>query len=61
MLFETIHTIIADCRRNFCPISGASTSGVKDLRREFDNALEQSDFVEEVFQHGTVVQTCISI
>nr|WGC48405.1 hypothetical protein lw [Daucus carota subsp. sativus] len=50
-----------DCRRNFCPVPGASTSGVKDLRREFDNALEQSDFVEEVFQHGTVVQTCISI
>ncbi|WOH01414.1 hypothetical protein DCAR_0520798 [Daucus carota subsp. sativus] len=40
-----------DCRRNFCPMSGASTSGVKDLRREFDNALDQSDFVEEVFQH----------
>ncbi|KAL1816408.1 hypothetical protein ACET3Z_018982 [Daucus carota] len=39
------------CRRNFCPMSGASTSGVKDLRREFDNALDQSDFVEEVFQH----------
>ncbi|WOG93008.1 hypothetical protein DCAR_0312287 [Daucus carota subsp. sativus] len=50
-----------DCRRVFRPHSGASTSGAKDLLGEFDDALEQSDFIEDVYMQGTVVQPCISV
>ncbi|KAL1806316.1 hypothetical protein ACET3Z_029384 [Daucus carota] len=41
-----------DCRRDFRPHSGASTSGAKDLLGEFDDALEQSDFIEDVYMQG---------
>ncbi|WOH11488.1 hypothetical protein DCAR_0830975 [Daucus carota subsp. sativus] len=43
-----------ECQRHFRPSPGASTSRVKNLFNEFEDAFDPSDFGEDIFMDGNV-------